>query len=77
MVDKKKKRLTKDQEFEILKLVLDKFLLIGFGVMAYGLFKILQGGLAELVDSLFIIAGGAIVLLVLVKLIIKEFEILQ
>lgn len=73
----KKKRLTKDQEFEILKLVLDKFLLIGFGVMGYGLFKILHFGTRELLDSLLIIAGGAVILLVLVKLIIKEFEFFQ
>lgn len=73
----KKKKLTKDQEFEILKLVLDKFLLIGFGVMGYGLFKILHFGTGELLDSLLIIAGGAVILLVLVKLIIKEFEFFQ
>ena len=38
-----KRRLTHGEEFEILKLVLDKFLWLGFVVMAFGLFTIFQG----------------------------------
>ena len=34
-----KKRLTQQQEFEIMKLVLDKFLWLGFAVMAYGVWN--------------------------------------
>ena len=37
-----KRRLSEQQEFEIMKLVLDKFLLLGFGIMAYGLYLMLD-----------------------------------
>ena len=33
-----KKRLTQDQEFQIMKLVLDKFLWLGFLVLAYAVY---------------------------------------
>jgi len=33
-----KKRLTQDQEFQIMKLVLDKFLWLGFVLMAFGMY---------------------------------------
>ena len=33
-----KRRLSEQQEFEIMKIVLDKFLWLGFGIMAYGLY---------------------------------------
>ena len=36
---KMKKRLTQSEEFEIMKLVLDKFLWLGFGIMAIGFFN--------------------------------------
>ncbi len=38
----KKKKLTRSEEFDIMKLVLDKFLWLGFGIMAYGLYRLFQ-----------------------------------
>ena len=38
-----KKRLTPSEEFEIMKLVLDKFLWLGVIIMAFGLYKIFIG----------------------------------
>jgi hypothetical protein len=73
----KKKRLTKDQEFEILKLVIDKFLWLGFGVMAYGLYIAISVGLPRLIDSLVIIASGAIILILLINILVKEYEIIK
>ncbi len=56
-----KRRLSEAQEFEIMKLVLDKFLWVGFGIMVYGLFKMfdatIQIGLA------WMIAGAVILFL--------------
>jgi len=73
----KKKRLTKDQEFAILKLVIDKFLWLGFGVMAYGLYIAISVGLPRLIDALVIIASGAIILILLINILVKEYEIIK
>ena len=68
-----KRRLTEQQEFEILKLVLDKYLWLGFAIMAFGLFVIYKGDFA---GGMTWIISGSIVLIILMMLIIKEYEIL-
>lgn len=70
----KKKKLTKDQEFDIMKLVLDKFLWLGFGVMAFGLYKMF---LLEYMNGLLIIVTGAIILIILMCMIVREYEVLR
>ncbi|MDP7324352.1 MAG: hypothetical protein QF632_06335 [Candidatus Woesearchaeota archaeon] len=67
-----KKRLTQTEEFEILKLVLDKFLWLGFAVMAFGLFKMVT----ETIESgvAYLVAGAAILVLFMV-IIVKEYEL--
>ncbi len=70
----KKRRLTKEQEFDILKLVLDKFLWLGFIVMAFGLFTISRGDFS---GGLMWILIGAIVLILFMILIVKEYEFLS
>ncbi len=73
---KGKKKLTEDQEFEIMKLVLDKFLWLGFGIMAFGLLMILLQ-----VDNIFkgfmFMIVGAILLVLFMMLLIKEYEIMK
>jgi len=66
-----KKRLTHAEEFEIMKLVLDKFLWLGFGIMVFGLYKVIT---ESFVDGFTWIVIGAIVLLLFVWIIVKEFE---
>lgn len=69
-----KRRLTEQQEFEIMKLVLDKFLWLGFGIMSYGLYLMytntLPVGLSWLI-------AGAIVLLLFTWIIVKEYEVIR
>jgi len=69
-----KKRLTQNEEFEIMKLVLDKFLWMGFGVMVFGLYKIftstLSAGLAWML-------AGAAILVILMLIVVKEFEMIR
>ena len=69
-----KRRLTEQQEFEILKLVLDKFLWLGFGIMAFGLYQIfvstVQVGLSWIIS-------GAVILLLFTWIIVKEYEIIR
>lgn len=70
-----KKRLSEQQEFEIMKLVLDKFLLLGMGIMAYGVYVMIAS--AALMEGAFYLLIGAVVLIAFLVLIIKEFEILK
>jgi hypothetical protein len=67
-----KKRLTDSQEFEILKIVLDKFLWLGTLIMILGLWLIFK---TQILDGVAFIAMGAIVLIILLILIVKQYEI--
>lgn len=78
LLDKKlpkmKKRLTQTEEFEIMKLVLDKFLWLGFGIMAFGLYKIAETGTSA---GFTYIVIGAVLLLLFIALIVREYEIVK
>lgn len=74
---KMKKRLTQSEEFEILKLVLDKFLWLGFGIMAYGFYVLLTGSTEMFVKGLVFMFGGSVVLMMFMFLLIKEYEIVK
>lgn len=69
-----KKRMTEQQEFEIMKLVLDKFLWLGFGVMIFGVYKMLTVTVSE---GLYYIIIGAALLLIFLVIIVKEYEIIK
>jgi len=69
-----KKRLTQAEEFEIMKLVLDKFLLVGFGVMAFGLYKMLTVGV---IDGIYYFVAGIVVLFLFLWIVVKEYEIMK
>jgi len=70
----KKRRLTASEEFEIMKLVLDKFLWFGFGVMVFGLWKALT---LTFMDGLWYMVAGAVVLFAFMYIIVKEYEFLR
>jgi hypothetical protein len=67
-----KKRLTQTEEFEILKLVFDKFLWLGFVVMAYGMYKMISD---ISINGIYFLIAGAAVLIILMIIIVKEYEI--
>jgi len=67
-----KKQLSRMEEFEILKLVLDKILLLGFAIMAYGSYLLYSTGGKSGFPVLIV---GAVVLLFFTFLLIKEYEI--
>jgi hypothetical protein len=70
-----KKKLSNQQEFEILKLVLDKYLWLGTGVMVFGLYKIVaEGNYGQGIAWLVV---GSVLLLLFMWLIVKEYEILK
>ncbi len=74
MAKSMKRRLTEQQEFEIMKLVLDKFLWLGFGVMAFGLWTMYDASVP--LGLSWMIAGG-IILLLFTWIIVKEYEVVK
>ena len=71
----KKKRLKPDQEFEIMKLVLDKFLWLGFLVMGWGMYLSLSQ--SDVLAGIWHMIAGAILLLLFLIIIVKEYEIIS
>ncbi len=69
-----KRRLSEKEEFEIMKLVLDKFLWIGAAIMGWGLYKSLVGTFA---DGIWFMLGGAIMFILFAWFVIKEFEFIR
>jgi len=67
-----KRKLTEQQEFEIMKLVLDKFLWLGVGIMFFGLYNIITG---ETWQGVSWIIGGIIVVAIFAWIIVKEYEL--
>ena len=72
---KVKKRLTQSEEFEIMKLVLDKFLWIGVAIMGMGLWQILNKD--AMPTGLTLIITGSLVLLIFLIIIVREYEIIS
>lgn len=68
-----KKKMTPDQEFQIMKLVLDKFLWLGFIVMGWGMYQSLS--VSAVLPGLWFMIAGAVLLLLFVVLIVKEYEV--
>ena len=68
---KLKRRLSEKEEFEIMKLVLDKFLWLGFGIMAYGIYRALMYSFKA---GIWFIVAGALLLILFAWFIIREFE---
>ncbi len=71
--EKIKRRMTEEQEFEMMKLVFDKFLWLGFGVMAYGLFQMIERSILR--QGFYFLLAGVVILLVLVGIIVREYEV--
>ena len=71
-----KKHLSPDQEFQVMLRVLDKFLWIGTVVMVYGLYLLLSPQ-ETLYKGFSFIVAGAIILLLFLVIIVKEYEIIK
>ena len=74
MARQMKKRLSEQQEFEIMKLVLDKFLWLGFILMAFGMYKMFTD---TIYTGLTWIVVGAVLLILFMLIIVKEYEIVK
>ena len=72
MAKKSKKRiLTHTEEFDIMKLVLDKFLWLGMFLLLIGIYLSIS---KAFMDGFWFLLAGALVMLVFAWIIIKEFE---
>ena len=69
-----KRRLNEQQEFEIMKMVLDKFLWLGLGIMSYGLY--LMANTDSKIGLSWMVAG-AVILFIFTWIIVKEYEIIR
>ena len=69
-----KKRLSEQQEFEIMKLVLDKFLWIGFIILSLGVY---QMAVSDFTNGLIWFGSGIVFLVLFIILIVKEYEIIR
>ena len=70
-----KKKMSAQQEFEIMKLVLDKFLWLGFIVMGWGMYLSLST--ESFLAGIWHMIAGAVLLLIFMMVIIKEYQILK
>lgn len=69
--EKQKRRLASHEEFEIMKLVLDKFLWLGTALLGYGIFLSIK---EELQSGLWYVLAGTLLMIIFAWFIIKEFE---
>lgn len=69
----KKRKMTEDQEFQIMKLVLDKFLWLGFIVMGWGMYTAIKD--MAILPGLWYMIAGAVLLFIFLIIIVKEYEV--
>ena len=72
-----KKKLTQSEEFEIMKLVLDKFLWLGFAIMAFGFYNIAIYGTQKFAQGIGFMFSGVVLLALFTIIIVKEYEVLK
>ncbi len=73
---KTKRHLTRQEEFELMKLILDKFLWVGVGTLTYG-FYLLSSGSQEVWYSLSFLAAGAILLFLFAGMLVREYHFMR
>ena len=71
-----KKNLTKQEEFEIMKLVLDKFLWLCVFVVGFGFWRMITFP-DTMGYSFLILIAGAILFILFMVMIVKEYEYMK
>ncbi|MGM5481213.1 MAG: hypothetical protein ACQESE_02260 [Nanobdellota archaeon] len=75
MVKKKKLRLTKDEEFQMMKMILDKFALLGVILLALGVALLAVG--IDVTVGFFVLGIGIVVMLIFSWILVKEIHMLE
>lgn len=68
---RQKKQLTRQEEFELMKLMINKFLWVGVAFLLFGVYKMVNGDMGM---GFFIGLAGAVIMLLFVWLLVREFE---
>jgi len=71
-----KRHLTRAEEFDILKLVLDKFLLLAVFLLSLGLYNIIAAT-TNMAMGLAVLLGGVVLLIILTVILVKEYEFIK
>jgi len=71
-----KRHLTRQEEFDILKLILDKFLWLGVLIMAYGFYRLVSAS-EDIVFGLAVMVGGAILLFIFMAILMREYNFMK
>jgi hypothetical protein len=69
-----KHRLSSSEEFEVMKLVLDKFLWLGIAFVGWGLFTVMT---SDFTSGMYFIITGAIIFIIFAAFVVKEFEMIR
>ena len=72
---KLKRHLTRQEEFDILKLILDKFLWIGVALMGYGFYRIVES--PDTAYGFLVMTGGAVILLIFLSILVREYHFMR
>ena len=72
----KKRSLSKNEEFEIMKLVIDKFLLFSVFILGFGFFRIVSN-LGNLGYNILIMVAGIVLLILFAVILEKEYEYIK
>ena len=70
-----KRSMTKQEEFEIMKLVLDKFLWVGVLLLGFGFYRLITD--FSLGYGLFIMGAGAIVLVLFMIILVRQYTFMK
>lgn len=72
-----KRQLTHHEEFEILKIIIDKVILLAFILLGVGLYKITTDPAGTIWHGVAFLIAGFIIAALLMFMIIKEYEIIR
>lgn len=72
----RKRHLTHAQEFDIMKIVLDKFLLLGVFIMAIGIYLIVATT-TNLASSFAVLGVGMLVMMIFAIILVREYNFLR
>jgi hypothetical protein len=72
----KRRSLSKKEEFEIMKLVIDKFLLFSVFILAFGFYRIVSN-IGNLGYNILIMVAAIILLILFAVILEKEYEYIK
>ncbi|MBR9693331.1 hypothetical protein GOV07_05405 [Candidatus Woesearchaeota archaeon] len=73
---KNKRHLTRQEEFDLLKLILDKFLWLGVLIMGYGFWRVISAS-NDIWYGLIVMLSGAVLLLVFMAILVREYNFMK